>query len=165
MHKLLAIEAGSRFDCSTSHPQLSGTTSGAMATRTRISGLLLGLLLAISAHGQPQSVAASSAAPVPIETGYYIKFKVKPGKNADFEKAIKEMMIGVRAKEPGNLYCDLFHLPQDLQAYAIIERYRDAAASKEHAESAYIKKLGTALADNVLDGPPELQALVFIRSK
>ncbi len=89
----------------------------------------------------------------------------QPGKNADFENAIKEMMVGVREKEPGNLYCDLFHLPQDSQTYAIIERYRDVEASKAHGESEYIKKLGAALADNLLDGPPELQALVFIRSK
>ncbi len=165
MQKLPAIEVGPRLDYATSQCQLSGMTNGATAMRTRISGLLLGLLLAIGAHGQPQSAPALSAAPVPTETGYYIKFKVKPGKNTDFEKAVKEMMVGVREKEPGNLYCDLFHFPQDLQTYAIIERYRDVGASKAHAESAYIKKLGAALAENVLDGPPELHALVFIRSK
>jgi quinol monooxygenase YgiN len=143
----------------------SGTTKEGMAMRTRISGLLLGLLLTINAHGQSPSAPASGAVPVPTETAYYIKFKVKPGKNADFEKAINEMMVGVREKEPGNLYCDLFHLPQDLQTYVIIERYKNVEASKAHAESEYIKKLGAALGNNLLDGPPELQALVFIRSK
>jgi quinol monooxygenase YgiN len=103
--------------------------------------------------------------PAPIETGYYIKFKVKPGMNADFEKAISEMMVGVREKEPGNLYCDLFHFPQDLQTYVIIERYKNVAASKAHGESDFIKKLGEALQNNLLDGPPEPQALAFIRSK
>lgn len=143
----------------------SRITRGGMATRTRISSLLLGLLLTISAHGRSPSAPASGAAPVPTETAYYIKFKVKLGKNADFEKAIGEMMVGVREKEPGNLYCDLFHFPQDLQTYVIIERYKDVEASKAHAESEYIKTLGAALKNDLLDGPPELQALVFIRSK
>ena len=165
MHKLPAIEVGSRFDNSTSRRQLSGTTKEGMAMHTRISGLFLGLFLTVNAHGQSQSAPASSAVPAPTETGYYIKFKVRPGKNADFERAIKEMMVGVREKEPGNLYCDLFRLPQDSQTYAIIERYRDADASKAHGESEYIKKLGAALADNLLDGLPDLQALVFVRSK
>jgi len=165
MHKLLAIEVGSRLDDSTSRGQPSGTTKAGMAMRARISGLLLGLFLTVNAHGQSQRAPAASAVAAPIETGYYIKFKVKPGKNADFENAIKEMMVGVREKEPGNLYCDLFHLPQDSQTYAIIERYRDVQASKAHGESEYIKKLGAALADNLLEGPPELQALVFVRSK
>lgn len=133
--------------------------------RTGVAVLLLGFLLTTNGHAQSPSTPPSGAAPVPIETAYYIKFKVKPGKNADFEKAIKEMMVGVREKEPGNLYCDLFHLPQDLQTYVIVERYKDLKASKAHAESAYIKKLGTALENDLLDGPPDLQALVFVRSK
>jgi quinol monooxygenase YgiN len=136
-----------------------------MATRRLITGFLLGVLLAINAHGQTPSVPASSAPPVPNETGYVIKFKVMPGKNAEFEKAISEMMVGVRTKEPGNVYCDLFHVPQDLQTYVIIERYKNIEASKAHGESAYIKKLGATLKNNLLDGPPDVQPLVFIRSK
>ena len=144
---------------------ISGTTKGGMAMRTRISGLLLGLLLTINAYGQPPSAPTSGAAAEPSATAYFIQFKVMPGKNADFEKAISEMMVGVREKEPGNVYCDLVHLAQDPQKYAIIERYKDAEASKAHVESAYIKKLGDALKNGLLDGPPELQELVFIRSK
>jgi hypothetical protein len=34
-----------------------------------------------------------------------------------------------------------------------------------HSESEYIEKLGAALQIGLLDGPPELQELVFIRSK
>ena len=144
---------------------ISGTTKGGMAMRTRISGLLLGLVLTINAYGQPPSAPASGAAAGPVATAYYIKFKVKPGKNADFEQAIGEMMVGVRGKEPGNLYCDLLHLPQDPQTYVIIERYKNVEASRAHVESEYIKKLGAALKNGLLDGPPELQELVFVRSK
>jgi quinol monooxygenase YgiN len=136
-----------------------------MIMRTRTSGLLLGLILTINAYGEPPSAPASGTAPGPAATAYFIKFKVKPGKNADFEKAISEMMAGVRQREPGNVYCDLLHLPQDLQTYVIIERYKDGAASKAHAESEHIKKLGAALQNGLLEGPPERQDLVFIRSK
>lgn len=136
-----------------------------MTIRTRTSGLLLGLLLTINAHGQPPSAPASSAVPGPAVTAYFIKFKVKPGKNAAFEKAVSDMMAGVRQREPGNIYCDLLHLPQDTQTYVIIERYKDVAASRAHAESEYMKKLRAALNDGLLEGPPEPQELVFIRSK
>jgi quinol monooxygenase YgiN len=140
-------------------------TKGGMTMRTRISGLLLGLVLTVNAYGQPPSAPASGAVAGPAATAYFIKFKVKPGKNADFEKAISEMMVGVREKEPGNVYCDLLHLAQAPQTYVIIERYKDVEASRAHAESEYIKKLGAALKNDLLDGPPELQELVFIRSK
>jgi quinol monooxygenase YgiN len=143
----------------------SSTTKGGMAMRTRISGLLLGLVLTINAYGQPPSTPASGAAAGPAATAYFIRFKVKPGKNTDFEKAISEMMVGVREKEPGNVYCDLLHLPQDPQTYVIIERYKDVEAAKAHSESEYIKKLGAALKNDLLDGAPEVQDLVFIRSK
>jgi quinol monooxygenase YgiN len=136
-----------------------------MTMRTRISGLLLGLVLTINAYGQPPNAPALGAVAGPVATAYFIKFKVKPGKNADFEKAISEMMVGVRKKEPRNVYCDLLHLAQDAQTYVIVERYKDAEASKAHVESEYIKKLGDALKNDLLDGPPEPQELVFIRSK
>jgi quinol monooxygenase YgiN len=128
---------------------------------------LLGLLLTINAYGQPPSPPASGAAagPSPTANAFVIKFKVKPGKNADFEKAISEMMVGVRKKEPANVYCDLLHTDQDAQTYVIIERYKTVAASKAHVDSEYVKKLGDAVKNDLLDGAPELQELVFIRSK
>jgi len=141
----------------------AGATTRGIAIRTGVTGILLGVLLTINAHGQTPS--APAAPPVPVETGYVIKFKVKQGKNAEFEKAISEMMVGVRTKEPGNVYCDLYHVPDDLQTYVIIERYKDIKASKAHGDSAYIKKLGADLQNDVLDGPPDLKPRVFIRSK
>jgi len=144
---------------------ICGTTKAGVATRTLISGLLLGVVLTINAYGQPPSTPASAAVAGPAATAYFIKFKVMPGKNADFENAISEMMVEVRQKEPGNVYCDLVHLAHDPQTYAIIERYKGIEASKAHVESEYIKKLGDALKNGLLDGPPEVQELVFIRSK
>ena len=134
---------------------------------TRISGLLLGLVLTINAYGQPPNAPASGAGagPSPTANAFVIKFKVKPSKNADFEKAISEMMVGVRKKEPANVYCDLLHVAQDPQSYVIIERYKSVEASEAHVDSEYVKKLGDALNHDLLDGPPELQGLVFMRSK
>ena len=39
------------------------------------------------------------------------------------------------------------------------------AASRAHAESEYMKKLRAALTNYLVEGPPEAQELVFIRSK
>jgi quinol monooxygenase YgiN len=136
-----------------------------MLTETQIQRSNPLAMLTINAYGQPPSTPASSAVTGPAATAYFIKFKVIPGKNADFEKAISEMMVGVREKEPGNVYCDLVLLGHDPQTYAIIERYMGAEASKAHVESEYIKKLGDALKNGLLDGPPEVQELVLIRSK
>jgi quinol monooxygenase YgiN len=131
---------------------------------TRISGLLLGLALMLNAYARAPSAPASGAAAGPAPTAYFIKFKVKPGKNADFEQAMGQIMAGVRANEPGNVYCDLLHLAQDPQTYVIMERYKDVEASEAHAESGYMRKARAALSD-LLDGAPEPQDLVFIRSK
>jgi quinol monooxygenase YgiN len=131
---------------------------------THISGLLLGLALTLNAHAQAPGAPASGATSGPAPTAYFVKFKVKPGKNADFEKAIGEILAGIREHEPGNVYCDLLHLAQDPQTYVIMERYKDVEASKAHAESGYMRKARAALND-LLDGAPEPQDLVFIRSK
>jgi quinol monooxygenase YgiN len=137
-----------------------------LTKHSRISRLLLGLGLGltINAYGQPPSAPTSAPAPDPAATAFFIKFKVKPGKNASFEKAINEVMIGVR-KETGNVYCDLLHLSQDPQTYVIMERFKDPEATRTHSESEYIKKLGTTLKSDLLDHPPEVQELVFVRSK
>ena len=131
-----------------------------------ISRLLLGLglLLTINAYGQPPAAPSPVAVAGQAATVFFIKFQVKPGKNAAFERAIGDVLVAVRDKEPGNVYCDLLHLSQDPQTYAIIERYKDAAATKAHAESEYLKRLRATLND-LLDHPPDVEELVFIRSK
>jgi quinol monooxygenase YgiN len=122
-------------------------------------------MLTINVYEQARSAPISGPVAAPAATAYFIKFKVKSGQNAAFEKAIGEMMVAVREKESGNVYCDLLHFPQDPQTYVIMERYTDVEASRAHGESEYIKKLGAALSNGLLEGPPERQELVFIRSK
>jgi len=134
--------------------------------RSGILGLFLGLLLTVSVYGQAPSTttAGASASSGPAPTAFVVTFKVKEGKNADFEKAFAEMMVAVRAHEPGNVQYDLFRSPQDPQTYVIIERYKDEAARAAHSKSEHGKKLITALSD-LLDGRPSAQALVYLRSK
>jgi quinol monooxygenase YgiN len=92
-----------------------------------------------------------------------VKFKVKAGKNAEFEKAFSDMQKGVHASEPGNLYYDLY-VSDDPQTYVIIEHYKDAAAIAAHGKTEHAKKLMGSLRD-LLDGPPEVQRLVLVSSK
>jgi len=143
-----------------------GVTAKRIVMRTGLTTLLLAMLLTINSQGQTPTNSATAAPPVAAETGYFIKLKVKVGKNAEFEKAVRDMMVGVRANEPDNVYCDLFHVPDDPQTYIILERYKTKEASKAHGDSAYIKKLGATLRNNdLLDGPPDVEPLVFMHSK
>ncbi len=137
-----------------------------MTMRLYIAGLTLGLAFANAGYGQPPSSPPVRSPLAPDANAFFIKFKVKLGKSAAFEKAISDVMVGVRQNEPRNVYCDLLHLAQDPQTYAIVERYADAGAAKAHADSEYIKKVGEVFQkDDLLEGPPEVHELVFIRSK
>jgi len=107
---------------------------------------------------------APAAAPQSMPSAFVVKFKVKSGKNADFEKAFKEMQAGVRAREPGNLYYDLYVSDHDPQSYVIVEHYKDQAAIAAHGKSEHGRKLFAELKD-LLDGPPEVQRLILVSSK
>jgi quinol monooxygenase YgiN len=131
--------------------------------RTALYGLFLGLLLTMTAYGQPPSTSPGADS-APAFTAMVVQFKVKPGKNADFEKAFAEMMVGVRKNEPGNLSYELFHDAVDPQTYVIFEHYKDTDAVAAHGKSEHGKKLIAALQD-LVEGRPQAQRLVFVRSK
>lgn len=131
--------------------------------RTQIVGLVLCLLFGVSAYAQPPG-SAPGPGKGPAPTAFVVKFKIKPGQNAAFEKAFAAMVVGVRKKEPGNITYDLFHEAQDPQTYVVFEHYRNAAAVAAHGKSAHGKKLMAALKD-LLDGRPDADRLVFVMSK
>jgi len=111
------------------------------------------------------SMAQSPApAAAPQATCYVVKFKAKPGKNAEMEAAFREMQAGVRAHEPGNVQYDFFVEAGDPQTYVIIERYKDQAAMQAHGASDHGKKLIAALRD-LTDGQPQADRLVLISAK
>ena len=135
----------------------------------RILGMSLALFSIMTANAQtPTSPAsagpAATASEQPAPSAFVVKFKVKAGKNAEFEKAFREMQKAVASREPGNVYYDLYRIDQDPQTYVILEHYRDQAAVAAHRTSEHGKKLIAALGD-LLEGRPEAMALVLVSSK
>ena len=135
--------------------------------RIRVVGLSLSLPLMVAAvlaqappAGAPGRPRAASRFP-PNATTFVVRFKVKPGQNAAFERVFRDMEIKVGQNEPGNLSYDLYRTEQP-QTYVIVERYKDPAAVAAHGRDA--AGLMTQLRD-LLDGPPSFQALTLVSSK
>lgn len=172
MSKLLQTKAASCFGSFTFFGSSPMAKKEPSSLRTHAVWLLASLSMTTAIYAQtPSTIPVSpTTAAAANETGFVIKFKIKPGRNSDFEQAIGEVLDAVRKNEPGNVYCDLFHLSSgethvaDPQTYVIMERYKDAYSANKHAESDYLQKLRTALAE-LLDAPPTVEPLAFIRSK
>jgi quinol monooxygenase YgiN len=119
------------------------------------------VILAIAAICSALPAAADEP---PVPTGLFVKFHVKPGKNAAFEAAFRKMQQSMREHEPGNAYYDLFVTVENPQLYVIMERYRDAAAVTQHNQSEHLRTVLAELKD-LMDGPIEPQRLVLISAK
>lgn len=132
---------------------------GRKIVRTLATAALLAFLVVFAARAQ--SPAASGP---PEPTGLFVKFHVKPGKNAAFEAAFRKMQLSMHEHEPGNVYYDLFVTPENPQLYVIMERYRDPAAVTAHNQSEHLKTVLGDLRD-LMDGPIEPQRLVFVSAK
>lgn len=66
--------------------------------------------------------------------------RVRPGREAEFERLLLELVGNVRRHEPG---CTLFHFVRaqsDPRTYLVIELYADRAAYQRHKETAYLKQ-------------------------
>ena len=94
-------------------------------------------------------------------TAFVVVFKVKPGKDAEFEKVFRSVEARVHRNEPGNLSYDLYRNGKP-HTYVIIERYRNRAAVAAHGRDA--RNLMSDLKDS-LAGPPKFQALTLVSSK
>ncbi|HUN25032.1 MAG TPA: putative quinol monooxygenase [Steroidobacteraceae bacterium] len=139
-----------------------------MSSRNLVAGLVLSFAF-VAAHAQAPAGAprASSGPPGLVDSGsrstaFVVKFKVKDGKNAEFEKIFRRMEIQVRRNEPGNIYYNLYVTAKDPQTYVIIEQYRNQAAVAAHGKDA-----GHLMADlrSLLDGPPQFEQLLRVSSK
>lgn len=106
--------------------------------------------------------AASAASNAPAPTCFVVKFKVKAGENAAFEKMFREVEASVREHEPGNVQYDLYRMAQDPQTYVVIEHYKDAAAVRAHGQ--FARKLFTNMG-SLTEGRPDAMRLVFVSSK
>jgi quinol monooxygenase YgiN len=132
--------------------------------RIRLYSASLLLFFAVAASAQTPAPATPAAASATPPTTFVVKFRVKAGKNADFEKVFKEAQKGVHDNEPGNVYYDFFVDSKDPQLYVIVERYKDAAATQAHGKGEHTKKMSAAIRD-LLDGPVDAQRLVLVSSK
>jgi quinol monooxygenase YgiN len=133
-------------------------------------GLLIGaaaaLCLLTIASAQTPSQGAPGAGPVP--TTFIVRFKIKPGRNTDFEQAMAKMQAALASSEPGNVFYDLYLPAPGTQTYVLIEHYRDAAAVTAHGKDPITKQMVADIGD-LLDGPMaqaiSAERLVLVSSK
>ena len=83
------------------------------------------------------------------------KLKVRAGKEAEFEKAAREMVAHVKAEEPGTLTYLLHRSSADPTVFAFYEVYVDAAAFTAHSGSDRMRQFGRSLG-GALEGQPEI---------
>jgi quinol monooxygenase YgiN len=127
------------------------------------------MLIAVAALGllgaaQAQAPAGAAAAAGPAPTTFVVKFKIKSGRNADFEKVMKKLQGQLAASEPGNIYYDLYLPAPDSQTYVLIEHYKNADAVKAHGKDPNTQAMAAAIKD-LLDGPPDALRLILVSSK
>jgi quinol monooxygenase YgiN len=83
------------------------------------------------------------------------RLKVRPGKEAEFERAAREMVAHVKASEPGTVTYVLHRSTADPTVFAFYEVYADAAAFTAHSQSDRMRQFGRGLA-GALEGQPEI---------
>jgi quinol monooxygenase YgiN len=123
---------------------------------------MLGLLSAANAQTPAGGAPAATSGPAP--TTFLVRFKIKPGRNADFEKIMTTLQGQLRTSEPGNIYYDLYLPAPESQTYVLIEHYKDADAVKAHGKDPNTQAMATAIKD-LLDGPPAAERLILVSSK
>jgi quinol monooxygenase YgiN len=93
-----------------------------------------------------------------------VKFRAKPGKNAEMKAFWLEMQKEVARSEPGNVYYDLLVMASDPEVYVIIERYKDTAAVAAHGQSEKAKAMFAKLRD-LMEGAPEADYMKLVSAK
>lgn len=92
------------------------------------------------------------------------KLKVKPGSEAAFEEAAKEMIATVRSAEPGTLTYVLHKSEKDPTEFIYYEVYQDQAAFDSHGKTDHMKAFGGKIGA-LLAGRPEITMLTEIAHK
>ena len=111
---------------------------------------VLGVANAQAPGGSAPAPAAAPAGPPP--TTFVVKFKIKAGRNADFEKAMAKVQAALVTSEPGNVYYDLYVPSANSQTYILIEHYKNADAVTAHGKDPAVHQMSTEISD-LLDGP------------
>jgi quinol monooxygenase YgiN len=92
------------------------------------------------------------------------KLKVQAGKEAEFERAAREMVAYVRAEEPETLTYLFHRAKRDPTTFLFFERYTGPEALDKHQKSTQMAKL-LGLAGGVLEGPPVIESYEEIDGK
>ena len=123
---------------------------------------------AVAAQTPGRAAPASKAATGPAPTTFVVSFKIKPGKNAAFVKAMAKIQAALVSSEPGNISYDLYLPSPDSQVYVLIEHYRDAAAVTAHGKDPNTRQMVADIKD-LLDGPMNeavtAERLILVSSK
>jgi quinol monooxygenase YgiN len=122
------------------------------------------LCLLSAANAQTPIGGAPAGTSGPATTTFVVRFKIKPGRNAEFEKIMTKLQGQLRTSEPGNIYYDLYLPAADSQTYVLIEHYKDADAVKAHGKDPNTQAMATAIKD-LLDGAPAAERLILVSSK
>ncbi len=83
------------------------------------------------------------------------RLKIQSGKEAEFEKAVNEIMPKV-AQEEGTLRYTLNRSKKDPSEYLFYEKYKDQASVNLHMSSTHFKEMSKNLA-SFLAGAPEIE--------
>jgi quinol monooxygenase YgiN len=122
------------------------------------------LCLLSAAYAQTPAGSAPNAANTPAPTTFVVRFKIKSGRNAEFEKIMSKLQGQLASSESGNVYYDLYLPAADSQSYVLIEHYKDADAVKAHGQDPNTQAMAVAVKD-LLDGPPAAERLILVSSK
>ncbi len=68
------------------------------------------------------------------------QFKIQPGKEAEAEKAIGEMVAAVEANEPGAVTYIMYRSQKDPGEITVYEDYADDEAFATHSQTAHLGK-------------------------
>lgn len=88
--------------------------------------------------------------------GVVARLPVKPGEEENFKGAMRELMAGVRANEPGNKVYQCFRSRTDPAEFVVLEIYDDQAALDAHGQSVHFRAAGPVLGA-ALAGRPDIQ--------
>jgi len=92
------------------------------------------------------------------------KLKVKPGNEAQFESAAREMIAAARTAEPGTLNYILHKNVRDATEYVYYEVYRDQAAFDAHGKTDHMRAFGGKIG-GLLAGRAEIMVLAEVDRK
>ena len=82
------------------------------------------------------------------------RLRAKTGK----EEALKNALMALVAPSRREIHCyqyDLLQSVADPREFCFVERWDDAAALDQHAQSEHVKRAGTQMAD-LVEAPPEI---------